>query len=182
MASSSAATVAEYLAELPLDRRTAITRVRETINAALPRGFEEGMQYGMISWYVPLVRYPDTYNGQPLVIASLASQKGYMALYLISVYSDPALDRWFRAAYAASGKKLDMGKSCVRFASVDALPLDVIGEAIAKVDLDAFIARSEAVRGTPKKAAVTKTKMKKTSKAKTKTSKMKKTSAKKTKR
>jgi hypothetical protein len=108
------------------------------------------MQYGMIGWYVPLARYPDTYNGQPLAIANLGSQKNHMALYLTSVYGDPVLDKWFRDAFAAAGKKLDMGKSCVRFRSLDALPLEVIGETISKVGLEAFLARYEAVRAESK--------------------------------
>ncbi|HEU0036736.1 MAG TPA: DUF1801 domain-containing protein [Kofleriaceae bacterium] len=153
----AATTVASYLAALPADRKAAIARVRETINANLPDGYEEGIQYGMISWYVPLSRYPDTYNGQPLALASLASQKSHMALYLISVYGDPELARWFRQAFADAGKKLDMGKSCVRFKTLDALALDVIGETIAKVSVDDFIARQEAIRGTTKTAARTRT-------------------------
>jgi hypothetical protein len=146
MVSSVATTVAAYLASLPEDRRTAIARVREIVNANLPVGFEEGMQYGMMCWYVPLSRYPDTYNGQALGLVALGSQKNYMALYLSSVYGDPALEKWFRAAFANAGKKLDMGKSCVRFKSLDALPLDVIGETIGKVPLETFIERYEAVR------------------------------------
>ncbi|MCW5805066.1 MAG: DUF1801 domain-containing protein [Deltaproteobacteria bacterium] len=146
MASSAAATVDAYLAELPEDRRAALTAVRAVVNAHLPAGYVEGMQYGMIGWCVPLSRYPDTYNGQPLAIASLASQKQYMALYLVGVYGDRDLEAWFRRAFAASGKKLDMGKSCVRFKTLDALPLDVIGQTIAKVPVDAFLARYEAVK------------------------------------
>ena len=146
MVSSTAASVAAYLASLPPDRRAAIARVRDVVNASLPRGFEETMQYGMISWIVPTSRLAETYNGQPLAVASLASQKRHMALYLMSVYSDPALGAWFKAAYKAAGKKLDMGKSCVRFTSLDALPLDVIGEAVAKVPVDGYIASYLAAR------------------------------------
>lgn len=147
--SPSPATVEQYLASLPADRRDAIARVRDVVNANLPAGYAEGMQYGMIGWYVPLARYPHTYNGQPLGVAALASQKNHMALYLTSVYGDPALERWFRDAFARTGKKLDMGKSCVRFKRLDALPLDVIGETIAKVPVEAFLARYEAVKGAP---------------------------------
>src|SRR5690606_17618842 len=114
--------------------------------------FEEGMQYGMIGWYVPRSRYPETYNGQPLGIAALASQKSYMALYLMSVYGRPEMDAWFRGAFAKAGKKLDMGKSCVRFKSIDALPLDVIGETIRRVPLDAFLAQYEDARVSAKRA------------------------------
>jgi hypothetical protein len=146
MASSAAATVEQYLASVPADRRAAIARVRDVVNARLPPGFEETMQYGMISWIVPRSRLAATYNGQPLAIASLASQKQYMALYLMSVYSDAELGAWFRAAYRSAGKKLDMGKSCVRFKTLDALPLDVVGEALSRVPVEAYLAVYEASR------------------------------------
>ncbi len=149
---SAATTVSEYLASLAPDRRAAIEAVRDVVNANLPAGYEEGIQYGMIGWYVPLARYPETYNGHPLAIASLGSQKNHMALYLPSVYADPVLATWFRNAFAAAGKKLDMGKSCVRFKSLDALPLAVIGETIAKVPVDMFLAGYEAAKGPPKPA------------------------------
>src|ERR1044071_7921868 len=99
MASSPASTVAQYLASLPADRRSAIARVREVVNAGLPRGYEETMQYGMISWIVPRARLAETYNGQPLAVASLASQKQYMALYLMTVYGESKLAQWFKTAY-----------------------------------------------------------------------------------
>jgi len=146
MASSAATTVSKYLAGLPADRRAAIRCVREIVNTNLPAGFVEGMQYGVISWMVPLSRYADTPNGQPLAIASLASRKQYMVLYLIAVYGDKPTEKWFRGAFAAAGKKLDMGKSCVRFKTLDALPLDVIGDVIARVSVDAFVAKIEAAK------------------------------------
>ena len=147
MASSDAATPDAYLASLPPERRQALAVLRDVIRANLPAGYEEGMQYGMIGWFVPLERFPDTYNGQPLGLAAMASQKGYMSLYLNTVYGDPETDRWFRERYAASGKKLDMGKSCVRFHRLDDLPLDLIGETIARVPVDPYIERYRAVRG-----------------------------------
>jgi hypothetical protein len=154
MATSKALTVEEYLAELPPDRRAALGAVREVILANLPPGFEEGMSFGMIGYCVPLSRYPDTYNGQPLGIAALAAQKGYMSLYLMCVYGDPETKRWFEAAFRQAGKRLDMGKSCVRWKSPDDLPLEVIGQAIARVSVDAFIARYEASRAPrPRKPA-----------------------------
>lgn len=104
------------------------------------------MQSGMIGWHVPLSRYPDTYNKQPLCLAGLASQKQHMSLYLMTVYGDPALERAFRDGFAAAGKRLDMGKSCVRFRSADALALDVIGETIRKVSVEAYIAIYERSR------------------------------------
>jgi len=146
MVSSRAETVEKYLASLPPDRRPAIETIRNVIRKNLPPGFEEGMQYGMISYYVPLSRYPTTYNGQALGVAALASQKGYMSLYLMTVYGDPKLKAWFERAYRAAGKKLDMGKSCVRFKKLEDLPLDVIGEVIAQLDVDRFIGTFESAR------------------------------------
>jgi Domain of unknown function (DU1801) len=146
MVSSTASTVKAYLAALPADRRAAISAVRDVINARLPAGFVETMQYGMISWIVPPSRLAATYNDQPLALASLGAQKRYMALYLMTVYGSPPLATWFRAAFAAAGKRLDMGKSCVRFARLDDLPLDVIGELIARVPLETYVAAAVAAR------------------------------------
>ena len=139
MVSSNASTVGDYLAELPDDRRDAIAEVREAILEHLPDGYVEAMNHGMISYEVPLETYPDTYNGKPLMYAALASQKHHMAVYLTNVYGDPAMMDWFVEAYEASGKKLDMGKSCVRFKTIDQLPVDLIGEAIAKTPLDEYL-------------------------------------------
>ena len=142
--------IAEYLAKLPADRRAALQAVRKVVNANLPRGYEETLQYGMISWCVPESVLPakDVYNKQPLVFVSLGSQKNHMALYLMCVYGDEKLRAWFEKAYRASGKKLDMGKSCVRFKTLDALPLDVIGQAVAKVPVDAYVAAYRKVKPT----------------------------------
>jgi hypothetical protein len=153
MVTSSARTVERYLAELPAPRRAALEVVRSVILENLPVGFDEGMEYGMISYYVPLERYPDTYNGQALCIAGLASQKNHMAVYLMSVYGHAETRRWFQAAYRASGKKLDMGKSCLRFRSLDDLALSVVGEAIRRVSVDAYIAEYEKSRRGQRPAA-----------------------------
>jgi hypothetical protein len=147
MVTSKAQTVDEYIAALPGDRRGAIEAVRDVVRANLPDGYREGMQFGMIGWYVPLERFRKTYNGQPLGLAALASQKNHMSLYLNTVYGDPRTERWFRERYAASGKKLDMGKSCVRFKRLEDLPLDVIGETIARADLDRYLEGYERARG-----------------------------------
>ena len=147
MVTSTATSVDDYLATLPEDRRAAIGAVRDVILRNLPDGFREGMAYGMIGYHVPLDRFPDTYNGQPLGLAALASQKNHMSLYLNNVYGDPDTEAWFRERYGASGRKLDMGKSCVRFRRLDDLPLDVVGEVIARTSVDDFVARYEAVRG-----------------------------------
>src|SRR5688572_17170790 len=122
MARSDATTPDEYIAALPEDRRDAVAAVRRVVNENLPEGYAEGMANGMIGWYVPLETYGDTYNGQPLGLASLASQKNHIALYLNNVYADPEIDAWFRDRWAQSGKELDMGKSCVRFRKLEDLP------------------------------------------------------------
>lgn len=145
---STAQTVLAYLAELPEERRLALSTVRETILRHLPEGYEEGMQYGMIGYYVPHRLYPAGYHcnpKEPLPFAGLASQKNYMALYLGCVYGSEEEAAWFREAYRATGKKLDMGKSCVRFKCLEDLPLELIGEAVARVPVAQFIARYEAV-------------------------------------
>lgn len=143
---SDATTVDDYLASLPEARRTPIAAVRDVVNAHLPEGYEERMDWGMISWVVPLEEYPDTHNKKPLCYAGLASQKQHMSLYLLGFYTDGPEAGWFRDQYAARGLRLDMGKSCVRFKGLDDVPLDVVGEAIAKIPVGEFIARYEASR------------------------------------
>jgi uncharacterized protein YdhG (YjbR/CyaY superfamily) len=144
---SDAATVQDYLASLPDERREAIETIREVILANLPEGYVETMNWGMISYEVPLERYPDTYNGKPLMYAALASQKHHMAVYLTSVYAMPGMLDSFESSYRATGKKLDMGKSCVRFRRLDDLPLDVLGDTIGAVAVDDFVGFFEEVRG-----------------------------------
>lgn len=138
MVQSKASTVAEYLEELPEDRRKAIEAVRKVILKNLPKGCEECMDYGVICYAIPLAKYPNTYNGHPLGVVALASQKNYMAVY-VPVYMDPKDDKWFTDAYKKTGKKLDMGKCCVRFKKLDDLALDLIGEAIAKMPVERLI-------------------------------------------
>ena len=146
MAKSDATTVEAYLDELPDERRAVVAAVRDTIRARLPAGYEEAMRWGMICYEVPQARYPDTYNGQPLCYASLAAQKGHYALYLTCAYSDPAHAAWLEREFQAAGKRLDMGKSCVRFKRLEDLPLPVVGEAIASTPPERFIALYEASR------------------------------------
>ena len=157
-----APTVAEYLAALPADRRTALSGVRKVINQNLPDGYEEGMQFGMIGWYVPLSAYAAGYGDNPKVplpLVGLGSQKTGMVLHFIGLYLNPELSSWFAGEYTKSGKKLDMGKGCVRFKSLEDLPLDVIGRTIARVPVEEHIATyratraSSAKRKTAKKAA-----------------------------
>ena len=141
---SDATTVKEYLDSLPEDRRTALTKVRTVIRKNLPKGVVERMNWGMITYEVPLSTYPDTYNGQPLMYAALASQKRHMSVYLMGIYGSDDLREWFEEAYRATGKRMDVGKSCVRFAKLDDLPLDIVGEAVGAVSLDEFLAMHDA--------------------------------------
>ncbi len=147
---SDAATVAEYLAELPADRRAAIEAVRKVILKNLPKGYEEAMNWGMITYQVPLKTYPDTYNKQPLAYAALASQKNNMAVYLMGIYGNTAARRKFEAAYRKSGKRMDAGKSCVRFRKLEDLPLELVGESIAAMDVTTFIGLAEKNRAARK--------------------------------
>ncbi len=139
MASSNAETVEQYLSELPDDRRAAIAEVREEILANLNEGFVEEMRWGMITYEVPLETYPDTYNKKPLMFASLASQKNHMAVYLTTIYADEEKKQWFEECYKATGKKLDMGKSCVRFKKIEQLPVELVGEVIKQTTVEKFI-------------------------------------------
>ena len=143
---SDANSVEQYLAELPDDRRDAIETVRDAILVNLPEGYVEEMNFGMITYAVPLATYPDTYNGQPLMYAALASQKNHMAVYLTGVYADEGQRDAFLEKYRETGKRLDMGKSCVRFRRIDDLPVELIGDTIAGTDVDTFIEVYEASR------------------------------------
>ena len=143
---SKSTTVAGYLEELPEDRRQAISKVRAVIRKRLPKGYEETMQYGMITYVVPHKLYPSGYHcnpKDPLPFVSLASQKNYMSLYMMGCYIKPDIKAWIVEQTKASGKKLDMGKSCIRFKKVDDLPLDVVGEAIAKLPVADYVAAYE---------------------------------------
>ena len=140
MVKSVASTVEEYLAELPPERSAIVSEVRELVLKNLPVGVEETMNFGMISYEVPLSRYPMTYNGQPLMYAALAAQKNHYALYLHSVYGSEEVAQELRDAYEAADMKLDVGKSCVRFKRIDQLVPDALAAAINAVTVDGFIA------------------------------------------
>lgn len=146
MASSAAKTVAAYLVELAPERRAVVAAVRDLVNAHLPAGYVEEMSYGMIGWNIPLARYPKTYNGQPLSYAALAAQKNAYSLYLNCVYADSERERHLREAYARAGLKLDMGKSCLRFKSLDGLLRDEVGAILASTSVEQYIALYEASR------------------------------------
>jgi len=120
---SQAISVDEYINELPPERREVVSAVRNVVLANLPAGIEETMSWGMISYEVPLTLFPKTYNNKPLVFAALAAQKQYYALYLMGIYGSETLRANFEEAYQATGKRMDIGKSCVRFRTVDDLPL-----------------------------------------------------------
>ena len=150
MVKSDAGTVQDYLDELPDDRRESMQAVRQVVLDNLPDGYEEMMLYGMIGWAIPLEVYPETYNGHPLAYASLGNQKNYMSLYLMNVYGDEVTEEWFKERYAASGKKLNMGKSCVRFKRADDLPLDLIGEVISRTPAEDYIRYYEQSRANMK--------------------------------
>ena len=144
---SKAKTVAEYIASLPSDQREVLAAVRTVILANLDRGYQEAMQYGMVGYSVPHSRFPAGYHcdpKQPLPFAALAAQKNSFSLHLMGLYMNPDELKWFTQAWKASGKKLDMGKACVRFKKLDDVALDVVGEAFRRVSADAWIATYEA--------------------------------------
>src|SRR5437660_1027855 len=174
----TATTVTEYLASLPADRRAVLSAVRKVINENLPNGYKEGIQFGMIGWYVPLSLYPAGYGENkkvPLPLVALASQKSGMVLHFLCFYGHPTLSSWFTSEYKKSGKKLDMGKGCVRFKSLEDLALDVVGRTVARVSVQEHIAnyrgaralmgkgKSSATKGV-KKSAVKKAKPRKSAK------------------
>ncbi len=149
MVSSTAKTVAQYLKELPAERRAVVSKVRAALRKAMPAGYEEVMNWGMIAWQVPLSRYPETYNGQPLGYVALAAQKDSYSLYLVGVYGDGKQEKVLRAAYAKLGRKPDMGKSCIRFKRLEDLPLPAVCSLVASMGVDECIAmheRNRAVR------------------------------------
>jgi len=157
---SKAKTVAEYLASLPADRREAIAAVRAVLLKSLDKDYEEGMQYGAIGYFVPHRVYPPGYHcdpRQPLPFAGLASQKHHMSIALMCLYGSTTEDAWFRKEWAKTGKKLDMGKCCIRFKKLQDLPLELIGRAVARVPAKDYIALYERMRdGTHRRPAATK--------------------------
>jgi hypothetical protein len=153
---SKATTVQQYLSELRDDRRAAVEAVRQVILKNLDKDYAEGIQYGMIGYYVPHRVYPAGYHcdpRQPLPFAALASQKNYMSIYLMCTYGNSDHAKWFKDAWARTGKKLDMGKSCIRFKKLDDLALDVIGEAIKRVPARKYVEYCEAALKSSKGAS-----------------------------
>lgn len=152
MAHSTATTVAEYLESLPSDRREHLSAVRDVILANLPKGYEETISWGMISYEIPLSIYPKTYNKQPLMIAGLVVRKNNNSLHLPGLYGHEPTRKWFEDEWAKTGKKLDMGKGCVYFKTVDDVPLELIGKLIAKIPVETYIQFVEAAQAARKKA------------------------------
>ena len=128
MSDTKPRTVTEYLAMLPPERRAVVSKVRDVVRRNLPKGYVETLGWGMINYEIPLAKYPQTYNGKPMCYAAVAAQKNHYALYLMGLYADPRRTEWFAGEFKKAGKKLDMGKSCVRFQALADLPLDVIGK------------------------------------------------------
>ena len=136
---SKANSVEQYLNELPEDRKKSLSIVREEILKNLSTGYVEVMNWGMITYEVPLETFPDTYNGKPLMYAALASQKNHMSVYLMGCYMSPEIRKKFENAYKQSGKKFDAGKSCIRFKKEEDLPLELIGKTIGSMSVEQFI-------------------------------------------
>ena len=151
MASSKAATVAAYLAELPPDRRKAIAATRALVRRHMPKGYKEAMGYGMITWTIPLSTYTTTYNTQPLCYAALAAQKHYNTLYLMLPYADGATYRWLAGEFKKAGKTFDMGKSCLHFKTFDDLVPEAVAKVVASTTPAAYIKAYEAIRATSAK-------------------------------
>ncbi len=144
---SKAATVDQYISELPEDRQKAIKELRKQVKKNIPKGFKEQMSYGMIGWVVPHSLYPPGYHCTPelpLPFMNIASQKNFIAVYHMGIYGDPKLLKWFNDEYTKAGfKKLDMGKSCMRFKKPEQIPFELIGKLAARITPEQWIERYE---------------------------------------
>ena len=143
---SSVKTPTQYVASLPADRAKTIATVRALVNKHIPRGYDECLLWGTIGWAIPLSRYPDTYNKQPICYVALAAQKNYSSLYLMGAFWSASQLEELKAAFQAAGKKLDMGKCCVHFETPDDLPLAAIGKLIASIPSEKWIEMYEESR------------------------------------
>jgi len=144
--SSTVKTPAQYIASLPADRAKTIATVRELVNKQIPPGYDECLVWGTIGWTIPLSRYPDTYNKQPICYVALSSQKNYCSLYLMGAFWSQDQLAQLKAAFKAADKKLDMGKCCVHFQSPDDLPLQAIGKLISAISSEQWIEMYEQSR------------------------------------
>jgi hypothetical protein len=141
------ATVAAYLAALPADRRAVIVAALKLVRAHIPRGYSEFMNWGVINWGIPLSRFPNTYNGQPLCYVALGAQKNYSSLYLMGCYGDARQTAFLKDEFRKAGKRFDMGKSCLRFKTLDDLALGAVGKAIETFTPEQFLDRYKKVKG-----------------------------------
>src|SRR6476660_2433659 len=151
-----ALTVDQWLASVPAERKEAVQAVRDAVNEHLPKGYWETVDWGMLAWVVPLATLPDTHNGRPLMLAALGAHTKVMTLYLMTVYGDPKVRREFEIAYKKTGRRLDMGGCCVHFKKLDDLPVDVVGNTIARVSVDQYVERYESSRPKRKRKKTTK--------------------------
>ena len=140
MFTNNAKTVPEYLAGLPADRRKLVRATRSLVRKHLPKGYKEEIGWGAITWVVPLLKFPDTYNQQPLCYAALAAHKNYVSLYLMMAYGDPKKYAWLKDQFKKAGKKMDMGKSCLHLNSLDDIPVDAVATLIASHTADEWVA------------------------------------------
>ncbi len=152
---SKAATIEQYLDELPDDRKAVMKKLRQAIKKNLPKGFKETMSYGMIGYVVPHSLYAEGYHCSPelpLPFMNIASQKNFIAVYHMYMYADPAMTKWFQDEYAKLNiGKLDMGKSCVRLKNLDNIPYELFAQLAAKITPEQWIARYEKMKPPPKK-------------------------------
>ena len=139
-------TVEDYLASLPPDRREVVSKVRNAIRKSIPKGYAEAFRWSAIAWEIPLSRFPKTYNNQPLGYVALAAQKNYYALHLMRAYGDKQELARIQDGFRKAGKKLDMGKACIRFRKLEDLPLDVITESVARTTPEEWIRMYESAR------------------------------------
>lgn len=146
MVSSSAVTIAEYLVELPESDRAVIEQLRKSFRKHLPKGLEEVMNWGMITYQIPLATVPKTYNNQPLAFAAIARQKNYFSIYLMAVYADEVLRKNFEEDYRNTGKRMDIGKACIRFKALSDLPVEVIEKYLGSMSVEEYIERYSALR------------------------------------
>jgi uncharacterized protein YdhG (YjbR/CyaY superfamily) len=140
-------TIEEYISQIPEERREAFRKLLETVDRNLPEGFQQTMQYRMVTWVVPMKTYPAGYHcakDTPLPFISVASQKNFVAFYHMGIYSDQTLLDWFVSEFPKySQKKLDMGKSCIRFKKMEDIPFELMGELCAKISVNEWIASYE---------------------------------------
>lgn len=140
------ADVEQYFERLAPEKRAVMRPVFEVVREAVPAGYSLGMGWGMPGWVIPLETYPETYNKQPLAYVSLAAQKSYNSLYLMALYSNSDADAAFRAEWAVTGRKLNMGKSCLRFKTLAEVDLGIIARTVASVSVERYLATYERIR------------------------------------